>query len=396
MSLIKKLVIFLLVVGCIIIIVNLIIQRKYIYKSIDYKEGMLSQSTELGSVEVHNNSIAVANVQNPSLALSQYCIKSSYNSALTGNYINTDMIKYVLSRGCRFLDFEVYSLNSVPCVAYSTDNTFSSINTQNSIPLSRILSTVGTYGFMAPSPNPTDPLFVHLRIKSTEKSIYSQIAKNIDATIKSLLYSDSSGKIIKVKGDTMLKDLVGKIVVVVDRSLAPNYATSFNSNCPDPANKSPGCYYLADYVHMESGGDTVRKYSYSNITSQMYSTPNIMDDGIRTDVKSMKMVTPDLITNIFGMLSNPPYYSIPINYGVQIMAYPFYIVDSNLGGYESVFSNFGKAFVPLSDMIRYINSAIYPSNVNNNAKLLNTPALAPAPMGLNINKGPLPIILPIT
>ena len=396
MSLIKKLIICLLVVCCIIIIFNLLIQRKYIHQNTLYKEGMLSETSELGSVEVHNNSIAVANVQNTSLALSQYCIKSSYNTALTGNYINTNMIKYVLSRGCRFLDFEVYSLKGNPCVAYSTDNTFSSINTQNSIPLSQVLSIIGTYGFMAPSPNPTDPLFVHLRIKSTSKEIYSQIAQNIDANIKYLLYSDANGDIIKVNGKTILKNLVGKIVIIVDRSFAPNYASVSNSNCPDSTVQSKGCYYLADYVHMESGGDTIRKYTYTNMTSQMYSTPNIMDDGINTDVKNIKMVTPDLITNIFGMLSNPSYFSIPINYGAQIMAYPFYIIDSNLGGYESVFSNFGAAIVPMSDMIKYINTAVYPSNVNNNAKLLSTPTLAPAPSRSTINNGPLPILLPLT
>ena len=390
MSLFKKIIILFLIISCVIIIVNLTIQRKNIQESIKYKEGMLSESSELGSVEVHNNLISVANVKNTSLELSQYCIKSSYNSALTGNYINTDMIKYVLSRGCRFLDFEVYSLESSPVVAYSTDTTFSSLNTKNSIQLSEVLSTIGTYGFIAPSPNPMDPIFIHLRIKSTSNSIYSQIAQNIDSTIKSLLYSNSNGNIIKVNGNTILKNLMGKIVIIVDRSLAQNYASIISPICPNSKTKPSSCYNLVNYVHMESGGDTIRKYSYSNMTSQMYSTPNIMDDGINTDVKKIKMVTPDLITNIFGMISNPPYYNIPINYGVQIMAYPFYIVDANLGGYESIFSNFGAAIVPLSDMIKYIDTKIYPSNVNVNAKIFTAPAPAPSPS----SNYPLPILLP--
>jgi len=392
MSLIKKIIIVLLIISCIIIIVNLVIKKRDIQKSITYKEGMLSESAELGSLEIHNNSISVANVVNKSLKLSQYCIKSSYNSALTGNYINTDMIKYVLSRGCRFLDFEVYSLDGSPYVAYSTDTTFSSLNTQNSILLHEVLTTIGIYGFIAPSPNPMDPLFVHLRIKSTSDDIYSRIAQNIHTTIKPLLYSDSNGNIIKVDGNTILKNIIGKIIIIIDRSFAPNYATITNPNCFDSNKKSASCYNLKNYVNMESGGDTIRKYSYSNMTSQMYSTPNIMDDGINTDVKNLKMVTPDLITNIFGMVSNPPYYNIPINYGVQFMAYPFYIVDTNLGGYESIFSNFGAAIVPLSDMIKYIDTTIYPSNVNNNAniKLMSTPSISSSIS----NDGPLPILLP--
>ena len=32
--------------------------------------------------------------------LREYCIKSSYNTALSGNYTSTDTIKYVRGRGC--------------------------------------------------------------------------------------------------------------------------------------------------------------------------------------------------------------------------------------------------------------------------------------------------------
>jgi hypothetical protein len=70
------------------------------------------------------------------------------------------------------------------------------------------------------------------------------------------------------------------------------------------------------------------------------------------------------------------------------MAYPFYIVDANLGGYESIFSNFGAAIVPVSDMIKYIDTKIYPSNVNVNAKIFTAPAPSPS------SNYPLPILLP--
>jgi hypothetical protein len=32
------------------------------------------------------------------------CVKASYNSACSGTYIGVDVLKYVLSRGCRYLD----------------------------------------------------------------------------------------------------------------------------------------------------------------------------------------------------------------------------------------------------------------------------------------------------
>lgn len=63
------------------------------------------QIAQLSSVEGTTSSSGLSNHQfDPSVdnAIRNYCIKSSSNSAYTGGYMNLNMIKYVLSRGCRF------------------------------------------------------------------------------------------------------------------------------------------------------------------------------------------------------------------------------------------------------------------------------------------------------
>jgi len=90
-------------------------------RKIQVKEGMLANepfykevSAEISSKEINSNDIpsGISDLSKKSqtMELNQYIIKGSSNSAYSGNYISDEMVKYVLSRGCRFLDFEVYYL----------------------------------------------------------------------------------------------------------------------------------------------------------------------------------------------------------------------------------------------------------------------------------------------
>ena len=67
------------------------------------------------------------------IPLNQVCIKASYNSAYDGKDINIEMLEYVINRGCRFLDFELYynENDSNVYVNYSTDPTFTTFENVN-------------------------------------------------------------------------------------------------------------------------------------------------------------------------------------------------------------------------------------------------------------------------
>lgn len=303
-----------------------------------------SQKDELAKLNMSNVPAAIINVDKPSLPLKQYCIKAAYNAAFTGHYINTEMLKYVFYRGCRFLDFEVFSFDKTPYVAYSTKSDYSVIESKNKELLQEILSQVANYAFTSPSPNTRDPVFIHLRIKTNQTSLYDKIGEVINHVLKPQMFLDSNTGLAKpVNGDTPLRDIMGKVIIVLDKTYVPTYKQVSS---------------LANYVNMESGGDSLRKYSYSILSQQQYSTPNIHDDGKTTDVSVMKLVMPNLASNMFGTTRNSQYYPMVLNYGAQIVMYPFYQVDMYLSQYEQAFAYGKSAFIPLAQMMLYLESTI--------------------------------------
>lgn len=319
-------------------------ERRKILEQSTIKEGMITADQELSKLKDTTVPASIVNAKNTTLELQQYCIKGSYNTALTGNYINTEMIKYVLFRGCRFMDFEIFSIGDAPYVAYSTDSTYATINTQNKETLQNVLSTISNHAFSTPSPNPQDPIFLNLRIKTNNTKLYDQIAQAIGSTLTQQLYVDESAGYAKpVHGTTLLSNLMGKVIIVVDRSYAPTYKSVSN---------------LGQYVNMESSSETMYSYGYGLLMQQQYNTPFIKTDGITTNIQTLKLVYPDTAYGIVGWSSNPIYYPVVLNYGIQVMLYPFYVVDMYLGQYETAFATNKSAFVPVSKMITYLQGSL--------------------------------------
>jgi hypothetical protein len=235
------------------------------------------------------------------LPLKEYCIMGSYNSAITGKYVNLDMVKYVLSRGCRFLDFEVFYINNkkskdiddiyTPVVSYVLDNKFKNLETENSILLDKVLAAAVANGFSSNSPNNGDPLFIQLRIKPAKvdkseysgfsddnayldnfkknevlkKDFYKAIAKSVDYALKSKLYNG------QVTEDTKFADLMGKVVLIIDKTIEPKYKDYCSCNLEEQ-----NCYDLTKYVNMESGGINLFLLQYNEILKQHTLPPTIV------------------------------------------------------------------------------------------------------------------------
>lgn len=277
--------------------------------------------------------------------LRQYVIKGAYNSAVSGNYVSTDMIKYVLSRGCRFLDFEVFLIpddkgKPVAQVAYSTDSTFNTIETNNSILLDDALTSVVTNAFTNPSPNGSDPLFINLRIKSTDSSIYNLVATSVDFHLKTSLYKG------QVTNNTKMSDIMGKTVLLMDKTVNRSYAS--DSDC-SRSNSSSKCYDLTKYINMESGGDNLFLQKYSDLLNQNTIQINILDKCDRcTDITNMRLVVPD------DTQSNPIIDPFITDFGAQIVPNRFYKLDTGLKKYEIMFDTNKCAIIPLAYAILYI------------------------------------------
>ena len=283
--------------------------------------------------------VSIANMAIDDLPLNQYCIKSSFNTAITKTCCNVKMISFVLKRGCRFLDFEIYNIDNTPKINYSNDFQYVNLSSSNSITVTDAFKQIAIYGFNGNCPNPNDPLFIQLRIKDKKADTYNKIADIIKNTIGTKQYSG-----IVDATNTPLGSLKNNVVIVFDKSLVPDYFNLFPN--------------FAKYVNMESGGERIAIYKYNNIIDRAYTPPQIRDDGISTDVLNMKEVIPSNIVSLFGSVSNPEYYPLPFYYGVQIAVYPFYYYDTNLQMYETIFNHFKTAFVPLSKMNSYLETKI--------------------------------------
>lgn len=276
-----------------------------------------------------------------SLPLMDFCIKGSYNSAFTGKFINVDMLIYQLSRGCRFFDFEVFYIQNPeskifsPQVAYSIDDSYSAMDCENSILLDNILSVLASNAFSTKnSPNSKDPLFINLRIKSNKTEIYKAVASSIDFTIKDTLYKGSVTK------KTKMNDLMGKIVLSIDKTINISYKDYTNCDKNDK-----NCYNLTKYTNIESGGENLLLSRYVNKLNEKNITLSIKDDNLSTNVENMNLVLPDVLPE---NAPNPDIKQFVLYHGCQIVPFKFYQKDNSLYKYEEFFNDTKGGTVPIS------------------------------------------------
>ena len=352
MHIYRKLIILFIIIIFSYIIYRLIQKRKILLLPPN-KEGFgfgytteASESTSIQNTDTGPN-ISNLNIATSNLPIREYEIKSSYNTAYSGSFVGLDTIKYVLSRGCRFLDFEVYMIDSKVCVAQSNDLTH--INSQNHLLLDEVLSCVSIYAFTAPSPNPLDPLFLQLRINSHDQTIFKSVAMSVDLHLNAKLYTDASGNRM-VLPSTLIGDLIGKIVLIVDKSISPDYNLYPDCSQLDASTK---CYNLDNYVNLIAGSESLRTSKFNSLMDRSTTPYNVNDDDITTDVTILKMATPD-IDSI--NLNNPVPAPFISNYGVQIIGFRFYKNDTNLANYELLFSENKSAFVSLATIYIVITS----------------------------------------
>jgi len=358
MSIIKKFLIILIFIIAFIILYRLYHQRMQLKKSlIEGLEGVSpEQNTEFKSVEQTTfPSIGSYNPNIQDLELKQYVIKGSCNTARTGKYVNLDMVQNVIISGCRFLDFEVFSLRedkneSTPVIGFSSDDFNGDIESKNTIPLGEVLNRVNNFAFQAPTPNVNDPMFIHIRIKTSQQkdnngneigidnSIYEKVKKIIDTNLSVNRYSG------KVNGKTKISNIMGKYVVIIDKGLIDT--------------KNPEILKNMNTYNLQSNSQTLRSYRNSIILKEKYISPSVKDDNINTDVSMYKMVLPNPGANFYGFMENPNIHNLIKNYGIQIVCCNFYVQDGNMDMYERFFGNFKSAIVPLAQSLYYINKEI--------------------------------------
>lgn len=310
-----------------------------------FKEGLIgnsNNSNEISSMVLRDDGPGVTSVKYtkyPDITLRDYIIKSSYNTAYTGSKMSIQAITYALTRGYRFLDFEIFMIDNSPRIGYSEDS--NTLSTSNTLPLGEVLYNIINSGFSAPTPNSNDPLFINLRINTVDSDIYEMIAKSISKNMGSRLYSGS------VNGMTKIDDIMNKIVIIIDKKVSPKYADY--PDCLKQPNNST-CYNLSQVTNLEGGGDNLLLVKYDDLLKQTTNPPIVKDNGT-TDIIVLKMCFPD-VTQKPG---NPDVAIFFKDYGIQFLAIRLYLVDTGLKAYENIFNTGGMALLPFSSILPMLN-----------------------------------------
>ena len=280
-----------------------------------------------------------------------YYIFSSYNSCNESsetqyNNVSLDALRYVISQGVRFLDFEIYSKDDKPIVATSNQpdnyNEFQSLNFVN---FSEAFEIIINNAFnKSTCPTNEDPLFVHLRIKSTNDKMFENLALIFDgyqgttnhmlgthysyeyATCNEELEKGTSCKSNNI-ANKPLYYFKNKIIIILDRS---------NTNALD--NET-----LMEFINLTSNSLYCRLINnYTMINSQ--DQVELLEFNKRT----LTIVTPDIGTNT----SNPDIMKSKL-LGIQFNANNFYKKDEYLTNSINMFNTIGYAFILKPTNMRY-------------------------------------------
>jgi hypothetical protein len=263
-----------------------------------------------------------------------YYIKSAYNCCSGGNYrndyVDTCNLKTLLKQGVRGLDFEIFSINDGPVVATSTSDSYYVKETFNYIDFVDVMDIIRDYAFAtSTAPNSRDPIIIHLRIKSTNQTMYQNFAKlleNYDSILLSKDYdSENHGKNF---GNVPLQNLLGKVIIIVDRS-----NISF-LECPE--------FYK--FVNMTSNSVFMRALHYYDIKY----TPD-MNELIAFNKQNMTIGMPDKGSN-----PENPSSLVMREMGCQLLAMRYQKVDVNVEENDAFFEENGYAFVLKPENLRYI------------------------------------------
>ncbi len=332
------------------------------------KEGLENKNDkkEKTSKEKKVRISSLTDVNMNTLKLRDYYVKSSYNSFNTDDFdystISMDACIHVLSRGCRFIDFEIYSIDNVPVIASSSKNDFSSKKSKNSIPVSEAFEVLGNYAFSsAKCPNPEDPFFIHMRIMSENITMYNNLetvikqSKSLSRRLLPPKYGMDYGVdgTMKDIGDEPLLDFKNKIILIVDST--------------NPVYKKTNFY---KYVNISSNTFFLSKKTF-------FDVKNIADANQYKEAnkKNMALVLPMKAVKPKNEGHNGPY-----TWGSQFVAMCFQesARDEKLSAYESMFDAVGFAFILKPKDLRYIPITIDPPKPPNpNSSFEGKPAEAP-------------------
>jgi len=283
--------------------------------------------------------------------LKSFHIKSSINTAYDGKAISTDMIVYVLSRGYRFIDFEVYydsESDIKDAIVGFSDNGSYPATSNVDVTLSDALKITLINAFSSPVPNPGDPLFIQIRpmyrlLESTDdaKTTNTKIGNNLQLNAhiqRSLAILDSERFKGKVSENSNISDIMRKVIIVMDtesnkmNTKSKELVAMINMS---PQNKTITTYTMGNMKELKekNGLLEIMPYDANHAISTMNPYPFTIISETRCNILPMMV----WISSYIG--------------GYQSAGL------SEIGEYETMFNDAGgAAFIQIDEAISYATS----------------------------------------
>ena len=222
--------------------------------------------------------------------LINFHVKSAYNcccgDGYKNNFVNLCALKKVITNGCRFLDFEIYSYNNDPIIASSTVENNYIKETYNALLLKDVLSTITKDAFDGTITNcARDPLILNFRVKSTNLTMLEKMGDlleeyldgGINSDFKLLPKNTPSNQVIQTK----MKDLYKTIIIIC--TFFPTYNITLD----------PKLTTLRNLINLDGNGDYCRTYRYNEI-----AVKNINDTPFIDETSSKYIIVlPNLLDN---------------------------------------------------------------------------------------------------
>jgi hypothetical protein len=322
--------VFLLVTFTIIMVILSIIVYFY-YKSL---RGKNCESMDYIYGELNGKIKSIDDSDQFNYSLRDYYIKSAYNCCSGGNYkndyVDICVLKDLLKQGVRGLDFEIFSIDDKPVIATSTSDNYHIKETFNYLQFTDAMDVIQNYAFVtATAPNSADPIIIHLRIKSANQKMFQNFAKTLELYNNILLGKDYDSEYYGENfGNVKLRNLLGKVVIIVDRT-----NTAF-LECPE--------FYK--FVNMTSNSMFMRALHYYDIKY----TPD-MNELINFNKLNMTIGMPDK-----GADPDNPSSIVMREMGIQMLAMRYSKIDTNIEENDALFNDNGYAFVLKPEKLRYI------------------------------------------
>jgi hypothetical protein len=192
------------------------------------------------------------------------------------------------------------------------------------------MNIIRDYAFAtSTAPNSLDPIIIHLRIKSTNQTMYKNFAKLLQSYDSILLSKDYDSEYYGQNfGNVEIQKLMGKVVIIVDRS------NSSFLECPE--------FYK--FINMTSNSVFMRALHYYDIK---YSPD--MNELIEFNKQNMTIGMPDKGSN-----PENPSSVVMRETGCQLLGMRYQTIDTNIEENDIFFDENGYAFVLKPEKLRYI------------------------------------------